>query len=184
MTENSERLQKIVFENLMSLPAYRLRGKNREIFKKYVYAELDRDTQKSTIQKGLERNEEKSISEIYQKPSQLKIFLFSFRSLPKKYKRLGLVAVMFLPFAFFVRNSNTISILFGVFSLLSFEFLFLAYGTQLGTWYSYTQSTFSIINRLVDEIESYVEDLKSSDIINKDNSLRMVKKRYSQYGCN
>ena len=96
MKENNERLRKIVFENLMSLPAYRLRGKNREIFKKYAYAELNKSAQKKAIQENHESNEEQSISEIYQKPNQLKMFLFSFKSLPEKYKRLGLATGCFI----------------------------------------------------------------------------------------
>lgn len=160
--QNQKKLQEIVFENLRRLPAYKVSNRNKEIFKKYVLAEWNKAIQKNTTQESDVSIEKQYISDIYRKPNQLKIFFFSFRSLPKMYKHLGLVAVIFCLLAyFFVRSESIVLALLGALFFLVCAISLLICGIQFGIWYSYTESTFSILDRLLDEIKNYIGDFKS-----------------------
>ena len=161
MNKSEKKLFDITLSNLMNLPAYRLNDKYRNIFREYIYGEFKKSIRKKDIEEYPEENHYQEntiefISDIYQKPNQWKILWFSFNSLPNKDKRTGWIAIIFLAFAVLVRVSNPLLILFGFFCLLVFVFSFLIYGIQFSMWYSYVNSTFSIINTILDDIKDYI----------------------------
>lgn len=161
MKKSEEQLVHIVLKNLMSLPAYKLKTEYREIFEKYVYTELDRSIKKNNLEQDPTTNDHnelknQSISEIYQKPNRWNILVFSFKSLPNIYKRTGWIAIISFPCAFLGRASNPWLILIGLLFVLTFSFSYLIYGIQFSVWYSYVESSFSIINRILDDINDYI----------------------------
>lgn len=163
MNKSEEQLLHIVLNNLMSLPAYKLQTKYREIFEKYVYTKLERSIQKNTLEKAhtvIDNNDLKnqSISAIYQKPNRWNILVFSFKSLPKIYKSIGWIAMISFACGLFSRASNPLLTLFGVISVLIFSFSFLIYGVQVSVWYSYVENSFSILNRILDDINDYIHN--------------------------
>ena len=172
MNKSEEQLRWIVFHNLMALPAYKLKNEQRRISHEYTYTELNKLIKNRSLRQSdtadrdyRKLNETKSISEIYQRPNKLKILRLSIRLFANKYKLLFLIAILSYIFAFFVRANDPILKLIGVICFLAFYITFLVSGIQFAQWYSYVESTFSLINRTLENIEDYINSFKN---INKD----------------
>ena len=168
MNKSEEQLRWMVFHNLMALPAYKLKNEQRRISHEYTYTELNKLIKNRSLRRsdianhdyGMS-NETKSISEIYQRPNKLKILRLSIRLFANKYKLLFLIAILSYIFAFFVRANNFILVLIGVICFFAFYLSFLVSTIKFVEWYTYVDSTFSLINRTLVNIEDYINSFKN-----------------------
>lgn len=165
MDRTKEQLRQIVFENLMRLPAYKLKDTQQKIFREYELADLNRLIKNERLQKyNVENKKYDSVNKTitkYKKHNWLNTFLLSLRLLDNRYKLLALIAVVSYIFAFLVRVNNLHLILIGFGCFFIFIFSFLVSAIQFSLWYSYVNSTFSLINRNIDDVEDYINAFES-----------------------
>lgn len=174
---NKEELLKEVLSYLMELPAYKLRGRKRITFEDYIYKKLKKSTKKEKAEEFLlgelssrRSTKRNTIEEMYQSPSRKDIYLFSLTSLPHKDKNIGLVALASFLAVAGINSKYPILIVVEAVSMLIFSYSFLIFGIQFTSWQSHTKSTFSIIDRVLENIGSYVnsfDGLRKEDINRK-----------------
>ena len=165
MDHTKEQLRPIVFKNLMRLPAYKLKDTQQKVFREYELAELNRLIKNKKLRKSdVESEEYELTNESILKPqkyNQLKILLLAVNLFNSKYKRLAFIAIVSFALGWFVKANNLYLIIFDLICFLSFIFSFLICVIQFGMWYSYVESTFSLINRNLNNIEDYINDFES-----------------------
>ncbi|MDJ0598190.1 MAG: hypothetical protein QNJ37_05045 [Crocosphaera sp.] len=173
MKHRQEQLFDLVFRNLMSLPAYKLKNQYQKIFEQYIRTEFRKAIRKQEVEEHslISRNNRinQSIIDIYQKPNRLQMIWFSFLWLPNRDKQIFLFSIISFFISFLVRNSNLWLILFGGVSLLIFQLSFTIFGIRFGTFYSFVEGTFYQIDIIFDKIKDYVFNLRNID----DNNLNI-----------
>ncbi len=181
MKKNEEELFNTVFSQMTMLPAYKFKHKSLEILKQYSYIELNKSIRKKTL-KNVSRidndydRSNNSIVEIYQRPNQRQIFSFSFSLLSDSDKRIGLIAIMSLAFAFLTRTSNFWLIAVGASGILIFSLFLLIYSIQFSMFYSDVQNTFSKINRILDDVNDYIFNFADIDETNLEKKVYKILK--------
>lgn len=163
MNKSEEQFLDIVFNNLMSLPAYRLKNKYREIFQQFAYTELNKLIKNQSLTTSLMmRNNYKInnqfISEVYKRPNKWERVLFSFRTLPNIYKLTGWMAIISFLFSFLIKSSNLLLILIGVICSLIFLVSSFIYWMNLSFWDFYVEGTFFTIETRLDDIKEYIRN--------------------------
>lgn len=114
-TEN--KLCDLVFEKLVTLPAYKLRGKSQQVFDKYLFSETDKLIKSKSLNSSIltiedrDINNNKTFFEAYQKPNELKIFWLSCRMSFNKNKTLFAIVVSSLLLAFLARANSILLII-------------------------------------------------------------------------
>ncbi|MBE9077972.1 hypothetical protein IQ241_11825 [Romeria aff. gracilis LEGE 07310] len=121
-------LLQAILEQLMTLPAYSLKEKEEIIFSNYFYSEASKLVFRKRRHKYIEINRyfgnsdglKQTVQSMYQPPNLSERFSFSFFSLPKLYRYLGLAALSALVAAFFL-NGETFQIILANWTVGSFS---------------------------------------------------------------
>lgn len=176
--EQLEQLRQIVFENLMRLPAYKLKDTQQRVYREYELADLNRLIKNKKLRKSDVESKEYDVSckSILrkQKYNQLKILLLSVKLFNNKYKRLALIAIVSFALGWFVKANNLYLIVIDLICFFTFTSLFLICIVQFGLWYSYVESSFSLINRNFNNIEDYINSFKAIDERNLQTKAHMI----------
>ncbi len=178
MSEFREKLRYLVFNNLISLPGYKLNKQYQKIFKAYTYSTLDELIKNNDIQNDLKLNQDnknrKSIEKIYYKPNKIKLFRTALISFNTKYIKFGIMAFISFLLAFLTRTNYLYLILIGVFSLLIFLLTFFIFFTELSTWIQSTNNAFSFIDRQLKTVDEYIDVFEEIEAENIDIKADMI----------
>lgn len=161
-------LRDFVFDDLISLPAYKLEGRSQQALKKYILYEDKKSSNSefsnssSTTSDGKDKSD-KSLFEKYRDPNQAEIWFFSLNTFVNGQKSLTLILLVSFLFALLARSSNVSILLIGVISFLVFITSFLAFGFQFIMWHLNVANTFSLIKQTHKNARDYVITFRSID---------------------
>jgi hypothetical protein len=169
---NKEELLRLVLHDIMSLPAYCLKKQYREIFERYAYKEFHKSVNSLSIQEYPSISDENSqqnlsLKRIYIQPTWWKIFRFSVSSLPNLDKKIFCIVIITFCLGFLSKIDNLWIRLAGLIFVLIFGYSFLIFGLRFSAWHGRINSTFSVINRVLDKIYSYADNLDNIEKLGK-----------------
>lgn len=162
-----EQLMKMVLEDLMNLPAYRLKGEYKDIFEQYSLSELRRKVSSYSIDQSNENKKDNHnyhlyISKLYQKPRVLGRWIFSFRSLPEKDKLMGWLSIFSCVCMFLIKIDHLFAKLLGSIAILVFYFSCLRFCLRFLLWQKQNVDlTFSIVNGILQNIDDYTSQMQN-----------------------
>ncbi|BAZ45024.1 hypothetical protein NIES4102_20410 [Chondrocystis sp. NIES-4102] len=158
-----EKFFKIVFNDLMILPAYKLQNNQRRAFEDYTDPKFKQSRQKVTVRESdLVSNNQDTIikdTDIDLNPNELTIIGFCLQLFFDNSNREIIITIISLLMSFLVRAENLYLKLLGIFFLLLFYYFALVIFIKFYRYYLYIQSTFHHINRLYRDINLYSSDL-------------------------
>jgi hypothetical protein len=169
MSSNStkEKLAMAVLKNLMTLPAYRLTGHSKEKFEKYAYDKLERSIRNTPVDGIYTQSVSptEKIQNIYQSPSPLEIWKYSWRFLSKQYQWSGYIALLTLITALSYKFFSTLMNPIGGISVIVFAFTFFIFGIGLIMEHTTLDGTFSITDRITQKVRDYIGEIEAKYIL-------------------
>lgn len=175
-------LLQAILEQLMTLPAYSLKEKEEIIFSNYFYSKASKLVFRKRRHKHIEINRyfgnsdglKQTVQSMYQPPNLSERFSFSFFSLPKLYRYLGLAALSALVAAFFL-NGETFQI---ILAKLTFFFLFvysiLIFWAILSIKTMQIETVFLNTSRVLEKIVSYLSQLNDANTDGFHNKVKII----------
>lgn len=185
LNEKEKELFNLIFQKLITLPAYELSRLYQNIFKKYFYKQLEISITNKSLKYDDKVSEDiitakECIRDTYQKPNQWKLFWFSFDSLPNKYKIIGCISIIFLFFSFLVKTSNHWLAAIGILSYLLHFIFYYIFSSAFIIWLFQVSSVFSIINCIFKNIQEHIIDLRHLENDSLENRENIIVRRIIQ----
>jgi hypothetical protein len=169
MNDNSlnEKLAMAVLRNLMALPAYRLTSRSKEKFEKHAYDKLKRSIRNTPVDEIHTQSSSptEKIQDIYQSPSSLEIWKYSWRFLSKKYRWSGYIAFLTLITALYYKFFSTLMNPIGGIPVVVFAFSFFIFGIGLIMEHTMLDSTFSITDRITEKVRDYIGEIEAKYVL-------------------